>query len=226
MIFLPGEPVFYFPTPLPSDDSAEIWTPILQNVLATDGPFTQVSKGRLHDLVTKACTLFPSGLPKLGVVPMKDHLSPDGLYEKFLRSIFARSIPIPLASRWHTVGKTSAFLLLLMRTGMMKFVLTKATDVAYWPGDSIRIDGLKESDYRRKSSARLKRVSEYTPSADFEKDLTICFVGSIPKWHLVRCVEMNREDSTKTDVGVIHGLKRYKDDIQTILAGENKLLRT
>ena len=105
---------------------------------------------------------------------------------------------------------------------MMKFVLTKATDVAYWPGDSIRIDGLKESDYRRKSSARLKRVSEYTPSADFEKDLTICFVGSIPKWHLVRCVEMNREDSTKTDVGIIHGLKRYKDDIQTILAGKNK----
>ena len=222
LILLLGKPVFYFPTSLTSDESEEIRTTTLQHVLATDGPFAQVNKCRLHGLVTKACTLSPSGLPKVGVAPMKEHLSPDGLYEKFLRSIFTRTIRIPLASRWHTVEKTCAFLLLLMRTGMMKFELTNATNMAYWPGDSIRIDDLKGADYRRKSSARLKRVLEYTPIVDFEKDLTICFVGSIPKWRLVRCVEMKREDSTKTDVGINHGLKRYRDDILIILDGKNE----
>ena len=166
--YLDENPVFRLPKTTIGDDSTEIWSAILHHV-STDGPFARVSKSLLNGLVAKSVTLFPPGFPKIGVVPMKEHLSPEGLYEQFLRRICARSIPIPLASRWGTVEKTRALLLLLMRTLLMKFELTKATNMAYWAVGSIRIDELKEADYRRKSSARLQRVSGYTSITEFDK---------------------------------------------------------
>ena len=52
--------------------------------------------------------------------------------------------------------------------------------------------------------------------------IAIAFIGSIPKFHLVRCLEMSREDNPVTDCGIMYGLKRYQQDSEIILQGGNK----
>ena len=89
-------------------------------------------------------------------------------------------------------------------------------------GDSVRVAEIKSIDYQRKSSSRLKKVLEYVDSDDFEVHIAIAFIGSIPKFHLVRCVEMSRGDNPVTDCRITHGLKRYQQDSGEILQGGNK----
>lgn len=126
---------FYFFAYIYSDlDLREIWRDILKHVLRTKGPFGTVSDERLESLVSSAAKLYPSGLPRIGSIPRREYLVEGGLFEKFLSSVFTKSVPIPVASRWHTIETTCAYLLLLHRTGMLRFELTKATEMAFWPG--------------------------------------------------------------------------------------------
>ena len=81
---------------------------------------------------------------------------------------------------------------------------------------------LDSSDYRLKCSKRLRRVLEYVDSVQFEKDILICFVGSIPKYHLVRCVEMNKNETSSNERGISYGLSQYKTDVANILRGKGK----
>ena len=59
-------------------------------------------------------------------------------------------------------------------------------------------------------------------SDDFEVHVTIAFIGRIPKFHLVRFVEMSRGDNPGADCGIIYGLKRHRQGGEVILQGGHK----
>ena len=66
----------------------------------------------------------------------------------------------------------------------------------------------------------MRKVPDYADSAKFEKEIPIFPAGDIPKYHFVRCAEVNKNETSPNARGIRYGPSRYKRAVEDIPDGE------